>query len=300
MPETQLETGTIKPDTGTDVLESSSTEQVPVVDNTPEVKKPDIIQRVSAYVQENEQNVQKNEQTDDGVPFDSNKIDAITTTEGYKAYDDERRKEYDRVYGKKFQELADLRKSLEANQGNNGAWTPERIKAEMNKPDFIHSAQEVANSQTSETEDYSALSDTEKHRIMSMENELKALRQTANTASRIQQDEHLKSRYSNYDSNAVDLLTADLLEGKVQATRESLWKVRDYDHAVNRAYELGRQDERSGVNEKVESVAAEGIAISRSEESVKKEEGETDQSLWNRLANKNLARLAKVTQFKKQ
>jgi len=295
--ETQLESGTINQEAP--VKEPVTTEQVPVVDNTPEPSKSeDLIQRVSKYVEDNKEDVEKLQQADDGETFDSNAIDKVASVDEAKELIRKQRQSYDRAYGKKFQELADLRKALEGKQ-ENGAWTPERIRAEMNKPDFIQSAQTVASSQTEGTDEYSALSDTEKAEIKGLREKVVQLEQNNMRTSTLQQDEHLKSRYANYDSNAVDILTTDLLQGKVQATREHLWKVHDYENAVKRGYDLGRRDERSGVNEKVESIAAEGITTSQSDVVPKAEKGETDTSFWNRIAHGNLAKLAKAASLKK-
>jgi hypothetical protein len=42
-----------------------------------------------------------------------------------------------------------------------------------------------------------------------------------------------------------------MMQGRVQATREHLWKVVDYESAVKRAYDLGKQDRKMEVAEKV-------------------------------------------------
>ncbi len=309
--ETQLETGTIKPEVqvGTEPVKLS--EPViggePVIESTPEApKSEDLIQRVSKYVEENKGDVK----TEDGdvKPFNyeelESKIGSVQSVEEakelLKTSTNGIRKSFDRGLGKKFDEISGLRKELQQTlQGNQLAWTPERIRAEMNKPDFIQSAQTVASSQTEGDDEYSALSDTEKAEIKGLRDKIVQLEQNNMKTMSLQQDEHLKSKYANYDSTAVDILTTDLLQGKVQATREHLWKVRDYDAAVNRAYDLGRRDERSGVNEKLESIAAEGITTSQSEAVPEAEKGETDQGFWNRIAHTNLSKLAKAATLKK-
>ena len=57
---------------------------------------------------------------------------------------------------------------------------------------------------------------------------------------------------------------------------------------VKNAYQLGRQDERKGVPEKIASSSAEGITTSPSTPDLEPEEKETDASFWNRLVAKNL------------
>jgi len=308
--ETQLESGSIKQEqpvqvpVETPILEN--TEEAVVTEIQEQPKSEDIITRVSKYVEENKEDIKTDSGEVKNFNYEEleNKIANVQSIEEAKQLlknsTDEMRKSYDSGFGKKFIEIADLRKELQQTlETNKTAWTPERIRSEMNKPDFIQSAQTVANSQTQESDEYSALSDNEKAEMKGLRDKITQLEKNNYQTLSLQQDDHLKSKYANYDSNAVDILTTELLQGKVQATREHLWKVRDYDSAVTRAYELGRRDERSGVSEKLESVAAEGIITSESNDNIKPEENENDTNFWNRLGVKNLHKLTKAANLKR-
>jgi hypothetical protein len=106
------------------------------------------------------------------------------------------------------------------------------------------------------------------------------------------QDETLKTRYANYNPEAVDIITSDLLTGKVRATREDLWKVYDYEPAVKRAYELGRQDGQTEKQEKVNSISAEGMSTMQPNKEVPKPgEKESTHSYFGRIVMGNLTKM---------
>ena len=81
------------------------------------------------------------------------------------------------------------------------------------------------------------------------------------------------------DSSLKDLKNS--MPDKVKVTPEHIYKAFKYEENINKAYELGRQDERKGVPEKIESAAAEGIATSRTPEVLEKKEGETSKSFFH-------------------
>ena len=83
-----------------------------------------------------------------------------------------------------------------------------------------------------------------------------------------------------------------MLENKIQATPEHIYKAFNYDRNMSKAYEMGRQDERIGLPEKIQSNSASGLVTSSATPVLIPEEKETSQSFWNRLVEKNM-KLAK-------
>ena len=147
----------------------------------------------------------------------------------------------------KYQEIANLRKTYEQKLVEATTWTPERIKQEMSRPDFVQAANAVLQSQAPQgsgisNEQWSALSESEKAEFAQLKQKINTLEQTNWEATRMQQDMNLRTKYANYNPQTIDQLTNDLVQGRIQATREDLWKVYDYENAVNRAYQLGLQD----------------------------------------------------------
>ena len=69
--------------------------------------------------------------------------------------------------------------------------------------------------------------------------------------------------------------------------REYIWKAYDYEEALDRAYKLGREDERRNVNENVEAASFEGGETTVSAP-IKREKGESNQSLLKRLYTHHL------------
>jgi hypothetical protein len=269
------------------------TEQIveTTVTETPEVTTPEpsLLQRVSSFKPEETKAPEENKPD----TFNPNDIESIEDPQA-KEYAQKAYKSLEKGYQKKFQDLAALRKEVEAMKQDSNTWTPERVNKLLNDPTFVQSAQQIAGLSQEAQDDYSALSEQERKEIASLKQELNMLKQNSTQAEIRAQDEHLKSTYANYDSSAVDTLTADLLAGKVQAGRGDLWKVIDYENAVQRAYELGRQDNRGGLEEKVNSSSAtEGLNISQNANVQKKESGESSESYFSKLGQKALEKITK-------
>ena len=287
---TNVKTGDLK------ITEGSSSE--PVVTKEP---KQDLITRVSQVKVEPVVNVEKDI---NGVPiieepkFDVNDIEKITDPQAkeqaLRAY-----KSFQRGFNAKFQELADLRKKLEVTQQPT-TWTKDRIRQELNKPDFIQASQEVLQEQNppqsgmTDTE-WSSLTTNEKKQWQGMQQEIANLKQQQNQQQILQnfkmQDETLKTKYANYDPNAVDIITSELLTGKRQATREDLHKAIDYDNAVNRAYQLGLQDGGLNKTDKLNASSYDGLSTGKPATDVPvAEKGESTNSFFGRLVANNLAK----------
>lgn len=250
------------------------------------------VSKVKAEVKTNEE-IQIEEPT-----FNVNDIEKITDPQAkeqaLRAY-----KSFQRGFNQKFQELADLRKKLEVTQQPT-TWSPDRIKAEMNKPDFIAASKVVLQEQNppdsgmNDTE-WSSLTANEKRQWQGMQQELANLKQQQVQQQILQnykqQDEQLKTKFANYDSQAVDILTGELLAGKVQATREHIFKVLDYENAVQRAYELGKQDGNLVKQDKNNASAYDGISTGKPATDIPvAEKNESTNSFFGRLVANNIAK----------
>lgn len=183
----------------------------------------------------------------------------------------------------KYQQIADLRKQYETKLAQSTTWTPDRVKVEMNKPDFIQAAQTVLSGATTETEDGSVLSEKEQKELKQLQNKINLLEQSNSQAQRVSQDAALKTKYANYAPDMVDVVTKDLMEGKVVATREHLWKAIDYDHAVERAYQLGLSDKIVINQEKADgATAVDGSGNVTTSPVLQREKGESVQRFMAR------------------
>jgi len=151
----------------------------------------------------------------------------------------------------KYQEIANLRKQYEQELAKLSTWTPERVQGLLQNQDFVKAAQTIVNPQP---ESVSALSEQDRRMIDSNNQQVRQLMEQNQKLLQVQQDEQFKQRYANYDAEMVDQTFNDMLNGKVQATREHIWKVVDYDSAVKRAYQLGLQDRNTQNQEKVKGM----------------------------------------------
>ena len=104
------------------------------------------------------------------------------------------------------------------------------------------------------TDDTSALSDTDKKELKLLKDKINMLQNSNWQAQKTNQDAKNKEKYANYAPDVVDTITKDLMNNKRAATREDLWKVIDYENAVNRAYALGLSDKIVINNEKAAGI----------------------------------------------
>lgn len=267
------------PNTGQPTKEEATPE---VNKEQPKLNDDDLMKRVAEFATTNNPENQPSPEVEG--KFDFNDIetiqDPIARETALKAY-----KSFQSDFTKKYQDLSALRKELEQAREVNNTWTPERVEALTKDPTFIQAAQQVG-SQLNDVsqDDYSALSDVEKQEITRMKQELNMLKQQTLNSNKAQQDEVLRSKYPNYNPQAIDTLTAELLEGKRQATREDLWKVHNYKAAVNNAYKLGLQDKQQGVSEQINSMSMTGGAntVTTSNAPLQREEGESNRAYAKR------------------
>ena len=256
------------------------------VDKTPPKQEPDLVTKVSSFKEET-----KSEPTSDDI-FNVNDIENIKDPQAreyaLKAY-----KSFQRGFNQKFQDLAEMRKAFEAKKAESSNWTPERVQALLNDKTFVEAAQRVTGTNQS-SDEYSALSENDKKLIKENQMQVNALARQNAELLRKQQDEALKDKYANYNSEAVDIITGDLLKGKRQATREDIWKVHDYEAAVKRAYQMGVKDGGSGISEKMGSASAEGLAVNPNPSPPKKEEGESDRDYFKRIVLTNIQKQSRT------
>lgn len=257
--------------------------------NTQQPQEEDLVSKVASFKTETTEEPKVTDQDVFNVN-DINKIEDPQAREyALKAY-----KSFQRGFNQKFQDLAELRKDFEAKKAEASNWTPEKVQLLLKDKSFVESAQSIAGTQG--TDDYRTEEEkTRDLRVQALEREINNLRQQSFQATRQQQDESLKSKYANYDSKAVDIITADLLTGKRPATREDIWKVHDYESAVKRAYEMGRKDKTAGISEKMSSVSTEGYTMNPKSTPLEKDQKETDSQYFKRIVLNNIQKQAQVS-----
>lgn len=227
----------------------------------------------------------------DDVKFDFKELNNIKDPEA-KTWAEKAYKSMQSGYTKKFSELAQMRKEYEAKQKELTSWSPERIQSLLNDPSFVQAAQQVAQVNNPPgsgltDDEYSSLSDSEKRSLQEMQKEIMSLKQLNVQARTQQEDESLKVRYANYEPSKVDDLISSMRSGKVQATREHLWKAYDYENAVKRAYELGLNDRKTELTSKINSASVSGTTAVPSSDKPEREQNESAQTYLRRLFDWN-------------
>lgn len=257
--------------------------QVVVAPVTPE---PDLITKVSQFKKEPVKSI-------DEKPFDVKDLDTIKDPVA-KALADKVYKQFQADYTRKTQEVAEQRKTLEAKLDEMKNWTPERIQNELlNNPQFVTAASQIAgrsnqNPNGSTEEDYSVLSEGEKAKLKTLENELNQLKQVNHSAHIAQYDATLKSKYSDYDPVAIDKAIAELVSLSPAEIREYVYKAKLHDEHVKAAYEIARQERVSLNQEKIGALTTPGITATEDGRPVKGEK-ETPSQYLNRILQMRFA-----------
>lgn len=240
----------------------------------------DIISRSAKVV------INQPKQDDDYFNFnDIEKIsDPVAKEQAIKAY-----KSFERGYQKKFQDLAELRRSLEQAKASNSQWSPEKVQSLLNDPSFVNAAKQVAgNGQVSE-DDSSVLSERERATLLEMKKQMDMFAQQNNQLLRQKQHEELKQRYPNYSPDVVENTFNDYVSGKIQGGLEHIWKVVDYEDGIKRAYHLGRQDERQGIQTNVNASSfQQSPTVVPQQEPPKRQEKESSKAFLERILATNM------------
>jgi hypothetical protein len=248
----------------------------------------DIVSRASAVSPE--QKVEESE-----IPgFDRKKHEEILSKlpSEVKASIDAYQKELFSGANKKFQEAAELKKQAEATRRRPS------VSELLQDPDFVKEAQSYAQQQQLNQvpqgspvteEEWSALTPTEKQQIHYSLQQNQVLQGQMNKLLSQQEDQRIKERYKNYESSKIDQLQQDLIGGRIQATREHLWKVLDYEDGIKRAYELGLQDRQLNMQEKVNgSSPVNGLNIKSVEELPTRQTGQSNIEYFKQLAQRRI------------
>lgn len=207
----------------------------------------------------------------DSIKLDQQIIDKITDPQLKQAVI-EARNSMQADYTRKTQDLAARRKemdTLKAQLESTGQYTPAKIQELLSNPSFVQAAQEYqrqvgpqatnANSNGQLTqEELSYLSPEQQKAYQasiqaqaSANQALQAVSSVQNKMAAEREDMSLKNKYVNYEGAKVDEIYNGMMSGSIQATREHLWKVLDYEPAVQRAYQLGLQDRKLEQSDKL-------------------------------------------------
>lgn len=289
----------VKPEPSGNKPEVNLVEQV---NSTQPTETDDLLSRVTKFEQEASPANKSEEQIDKEIYNDAEfrqKIDAVQDPQ-LKEYLIQLRKSGVRGVNEKLSEIAEIRKELQAVKEGiiPKGWSPERVKQLINDPEFLQAAQQVAGVQPEiESDEY--IPDAVKKELSELRNKVSSWEKgmTEMQKRQIQQNlerqhSELSNKYGNYDRNKVDEIRKELLEGKIQATNEHLYKAFYHDDNVRRAYEMGRRDASKGIQEKQEASSYEGTNQIRNSD-ISPEKEETNKQFWNRIINKRMEELHK-------
>jgi len=290
---------------------TSTTNGTPV--QATETKMEDIVSRVSSFKAQPKEGAESLP-SQDAIAFNVKDFDKIQDPTARKLAEDAY-KSMQADYTRKTQALASEKKqmeSLKAQLEQSGQFTQTKIQELLNNPSFVQAAKEYeasqrVNQQSAQTgdlteEEFSYLSPEQQKLYLSQkrmheqsQSMLTNLSQELLSMKTQKEDTELAGKFKNYDSNVVNQTYKDMMAGKVQATREHLWKAIDYDDAVNRAYQVGQMDERQGISEKRQaSTTVGGVNTQTIDADIPlKDKKESFSDYWKRLATASKTKLGK-------
>lgn len=258
----------------------------------------DLLSRVTKFVTNNDPE-QKSEDNIKSDPdkFNYNELESIQSPEEAKKWAESAYKSMQRGEGQKFQEIADLKKELQGALESGALkknWSSNDIQELLRDPTFVQAAQHLEQgNNSSQTDDYSYLSDSEKQRITALEKANTDANRRLAEMQRSEEHTRLSTKYANYDSGAIDILSADLISGKAKGGPEEIYKVLNHDDNVRRAYEMGKRDERNGITERVELSSPSTSSVNtRVEAPILPEKEEKSKTYFARLAANALNQLS--------
>lgn len=179
----------------------------------------------------------------------------------------------------KYQEIANLRKQYEQELAQRNQWTPDRVQGLLQDPNFVQAARSIVEKESNPN---SMLTEQERQLLEENRRQVQSLVNQNQQLLKVQQDVQIKSKYANYDPEIVDKTYEDLVQGRVQANREHLWKVIDYENAVKRAYELGRTDKNIQNQERVQGMTFDTGRTMTQPSKVEKQKGESTSQFMQR------------------
>ena len=226
------------------------------------------------------------------------------------------RKESEMLSGlnKKFQEVAELRKSLEAEREQLSQTKPEEQLASkydittreglmeaLEDPQFSNLVQQLAQEQTPQNwegtnEQWSMLSDTEKAEFKSLKDTVNRLTNALSKQELEKVDSSIKAKYEDYDSSKVNEFENLLKSGKVSETdrREAIYKILNYENAIKRAYEIAKEERTGNITAKVNATSLDGLPSNQNSSEPLPEKGDKSSSqFFVELAQKKLKELKK-------
>ena len=245
-----------------------------------------LMSRVTSFENQNP----PGEKVSEDFKFDISEIDKIADPHARETVRNIH-KELEKTYQKKFQGVAEIKRDYEewknqqpTNQHQfNGQWTPERVRQLASDPAFVQAAQQYAGQ--TEEDPYSEVAPEIKQTIDKQQEQINSLQQYIMSSQNTLQHENLSKKYANYNPQAIDTLRADFIEGKVQAGNEHLYKVLKHDENVQRAYEMGRKDEREGNVDRVQSMSVDGQTTVASPGTYQIQEGESPKNFMRRIVD---------------
>lgn len=182
-------------------------------------------------------------------------------------------KDFESGYNKKFQDLAAQRKELESRLNQISTWTPERLRQELAKPEFVQAMQILQQQAPPQewagsAEEWSALSDSDKRQIQQMRQEQASLQSQLAQMKQKEEDVEIKKLYPDFEPQVVDEAIEGLRKGTITASRADIWKVVNHDKNVEKGYQFGYEDGYKKALEKLNgsSISSANAAVTGADE----------------------------------
>ena len=176
---------------------------------------------------------------------------------------EDERKSFKSGYDKKFQKLAGEKKEFESMRDDFMRMDAKKIGELMENPEFVKASQEWLQMNETLPEDmsydeYSQLNPKEKAKIDELHKKMKALEEKEQNAQLNAQHESLKGKYKDYSVEGINEFLGEIQSGKRSIGFEDLYKVMNYEKALENAYKMGKEESGAASSVKFNSSSVPG------------------------------------------
>lgn len=228
------------------------------------------------------------------VEFIKTSLDDIKDPQS-RSFVEQRIKDLESGYNKKFMDLANQRKEVEKLRDEFSNITPQRLQEMLKRPDFIQSAQFLQQtappaSFEGSQEQWSSLTDQERKMLAGADQRAKQTEAQLNQILRFQVHQKIQSRYPDYDSNATENFLNEAMQGKISDEQlyEMIHRGINFERYVSNAMKYGKEDMAQLNHDRANGSSPSGMDTTTQADKPKMTTGERPGDFFKRIAKWNL------------
>lgn len=242
---------------------------------------------------------EQSQEAENSLKFDQKLVDVLPA-EARKAFD-LAYKDMLADYTRKTQSVSEREKSIkdQAIREAIDSLTPNDIAELSRNPKFVSALQTYLQGQPNQkglTQEQWEMMTPEEQSAIQHEREkderLSRVEQAVGMMNANLEHQKLHSKYPAYSQESVTKLYSDFVSGKRQISWEDLYKISDFESAINRAFQLARSERNETINKKFQdSSQVDSTQASSDDEQLKRAKNESVEMFMRRIAERAANRL---------